>query len=63
MQALQMAWLAASPIARAKFLVQLTRADFDSAEPVAGELGGWLIPWGLLLQEPVGLIRTQKVRN
>jgi hypothetical protein len=40
MQALQMAWLAASPTARVKFLAELTRADFDLAEPVADELGG-----------------------
>ena len=39
-QMLRLAWRAAGPAARAKFLVELTRADSAPAEPTAGKGGG-----------------------
>jgi hypothetical protein len=40
MQMLRLAWHAARPTARARFLVELTRADSEPAEPVAIGVGG-----------------------
>ncbi len=39
-QMLRVAWLAARPTARARFLVELTRADSEPAEPIAAGVGG-----------------------
>jgi hypothetical protein len=39
-QMLRLAWIAARPSARTKFLVELTRADANQP----GEGGGWSIP-------------------
>ena len=39
-QMLRLAWLAARPAARARFLVELTRADSEPAEPIVGKVGG-----------------------
>jgi hypothetical protein len=39
-QMLRLAWLAARPTARAKFLLELTRADIEPAEPIVSGMGG-----------------------
>jgi hypothetical protein len=39
-QMLRLAWLAARPTARAKFLLELTRADTEPAEPTVSGMGG-----------------------
>jgi len=39
-QMLRLAWLAARPAARARFLVELTQADSEPAEQIVGKVGG-----------------------
>lgn len=45
-QMLRLAWAAARPAARTRFLVELTRTDSEPAEPLVGRVG-WLNSWRL----------------
>ena len=49
-QMLRLAWLAASPVARARFLIELTQADNKPAEAIAGGVGAGRIPGALWLE-------------
>jgi len=45
-QMLRLAWAAARPASRTRFLLELTRIDSEPAEPIVGRVG-WLNGWRL----------------